>query len=292
MLAVLLTSIAAAVTPVYAAPAEVGVAIPSPLEAALPDGCTIDVSLSPPSATASSACGSQAGVLHEAVLGAVESGAATWTVPRSGSTPLLVRFGACPDGVVDSLCPVHALQIDQRRHPVAWPARARRAGHDRCVVEVIADDSGIREIPPLRLHRLGDCPRALQRAARKAIRGWVVLGGVDPVERIQRVVLIGVAEVHLSGEPRDLLVPDRTGPARVRGRRPVSPRGTAPDQACEVRVTIDEYGVTTAVEPLPRTCPEALRQPTVDALSEWQWGPVVVDGRPVPSTFRTRIRFP
>lgn len=289
MLGLLLTSLASATTPVYAAPTVVDAAVPSPVQGPLPAGCTIDLAAGPPpTARASEACGRWTERLEQAVLAAELVRA----VPRD-DPPLVVRFGRCPDHVTDSLCPVQALHIDQRRAPVPWPARARSAGDDRCLIEVVADDSGVRETPRLQLHRFVDCPSSLEPAARRAVRGWSVLGdGGVPGDRVQQVMLYGVAEVHLLGEPEDLLVPDRTGPAVVRRRRPVSPRGASHDTLCVVRVTIDTDGGPTAVGAVPGDCPEPLRAPAVEALTEWHWGPVIVDGRPVTSTFLTRVRFP
>ena len=92
----------------------------------------------------------------------------------------------------------------------------------------------------------------------------------------------------LGAEPTNV-----AGPRLVRRVAPEYPRKALAekqqDVVCNVRVFIDTAGAPRRLELL--SCPDPFRDPTIEAVRQWRWEPLVLDGVPTEAQFVLNVRY-
>lgn len=91
----------------------------------------------------------------------------------------------------------------------------------------------------------------------------------------------GPTAVHWS----KVTVKRQVPPKMPAAARPLGPM----DQKCTVRMTIDDRGRVTHVDPID--CPPMFHDSAVTAAAKWRFEPMKVDGRSVDATFLLTIRY-
>ena len=184
------------------------------------------------------------------------------------------------------------LKLIKKVEPV-YPDEARKAGIEGLVVleGTIDTEGNVSKVKVLKGEH-----DSLNKAAAEALKQWkyepATLKGKPMPVNITVTMNFKLGDKK-EGAPKPAESTDHPGPTLIKKVSPTYPedaRKEGIEGTVILEATIDTEGNVAKVKVLKGGI-DSLNQAAVDAIKQWKYEPIILDGKPVPSTFTVTIKF-